>query len=124
MSSLSKLKKEWYKKLKDSGFNDIEKASGSIGRTQLNLKNRNFDQIQATQEYYSMARTFILEHKFNDERELYVWTRHSEGDSERTISSTMQSDGHEPLSRAEIGRKIRRLSNLMKLKYLKTGNNE
>ena len=115
----AKLQKEWYKKLKESGFKDIEKKNGSIGRTQLNLSNRNFDQIQATQEYYSMARTFILEHVFKDNLEKYIWTKHSEGDSERTIVKCMQEDKLETIpSRATVGRIIKKLVKLMKAKYL------
>ncbi len=114
----NKLKKEWYKKLKDSGFNDIEKSTGQIGRTKPNVTNRNSDQISAIQEYYAMARSFLIDHNFVSEFEKIVWEYHSEGLSLRKISETLEKNKISTLQRDAIHAIVKRLEKLMKSKYL------
>lgn len=119
MSTLSKLQKIWYKKLKDSGFSDIEKANGSIGRTKLNLDNRNFDQIEITQQYYSMARSFLIEHHFESELDKVIWEYHIEGISVRNIAKLLSSTDMKIKKKSTVNNIIRRLEQIMKDKYLK-----
>ena len=118
MSSLTKLQKLWYKKLKDEGFEDIEKKDGHIGRTKLNLTNRTFDQIEITQQYYSMARSFILDYSFESEVDKVIWEYHAEGISVRMTSDLLKSVGIIK-KKSTINNVVRKLEKLMKEKYLK-----
>jgi len=88
--SLAKLKKLWYQKLRESGFKDIERKDGTVGRGAPRVDNLNDVQKQAIQDYYSMCRNFLEEHTFDNEVERFIWSLHSEGTSVRDISNQLQ----------------------------------
>lgn len=100
--SFKSLQTEWYKKLKDSGFNDIEQdednltqwSSSKIYRGQNN--GASFEDAmlkrEMTTEYYRLAGQFLHEHVFKNDKEKLIWRLHSEGLSLRDISATLKSN--------------------------------
>ena len=112
------LQDEWYKKAKDSGFQEIEYGDGSI----RNCRPRtitNLDPVlrQAKEEYYIMAYHFLHEHKFKSNLEQVIWEYHTEGISIRNIVKTLAKvDIH--MKRDKVWRIVSKLEKLMKVKYL------
>lgn len=90
------LRDEWYDKLKESGFEDIEdvyhpniplKAWHSLRFISL------YEPIEFEnqQVYYQMAENFSREHNFSRPFERLVWEAHCEGFSEREIAKELDS---------------------------------
>lgn len=97
-----KLQDEWYAKLADSGFNDIEKFVG--GEWVLDIKYsdaaicRNMPDpfIRELQEEYYRTLNHTLQNEnvvFKKEIHRYILTRHSEGAKAKTISEELEEMG-------------------------------
>jgi hypothetical protein len=94
---LEKAQKIWYKKLKDSGFEDVEKDEENlikyssrffncrVGGSPFN-KESSQSFYEAKEEYYRIAGHFLHDNKFKDEFEKKVWDLHSQGISFRDIA--------------------------------------
>lgn len=87
------LQKEWYSKLKDSGFEDIE-------QNELDLKlwsshffkvRHNATLFSAKEEYYRMAGHFLYDYTFSNEHEKQIWALHSTGVSIRGIVDQLKA---------------------------------
>lgn len=97
-------KAKWYKKLKKSGFDDIERDEhrlkvntlDRIGRNTFSRVDYTSDQLSqerltakivhdAKQEYYYKAEHFLNSHKFESEKERVIWEYHANGLSIRDI---------------------------------------
>ena len=106
--SYAELKKVWYKKLRDSGFTDIEEEDGKLKRyssdflklptpdsRKYSLLSDNLKQemiknnFEYTVKYYDMAEQFLSSHKFRRVYERLIWKMHSEGISEQVISNEL-----------------------------------
>jgi hypothetical protein len=102
-----KLKKIWYKKLKDSGFNDIETPSGDLKGGSLNWRFNSAFAVRyshaSRQEYYYLANQFLESHNFESELHRTIWTYHTEGTSTRDIAKILKDAG--------IGKFYKRLKN-------------
>lgn len=93
------LNEKWTKKLKESGFEDIE----TTNKLTENLKtphSRYFfsrytpEQIEETLTYYNNCMTFYWSYKnFKSNREREIWLLHSEGMTKRKIAEVLQSRG-------------------------------
>lgn len=81
-----KLKAKWEKKLKNSGFNDIENADGSL-KAEVDPRTIAYALKDGRSEYYMQATQFLNRFKFSTALERSVWHMHSEGSSFRTIAS-------------------------------------
>lgn len=100
---LTALKKEWYNKLKETGFDDIEHSNGSLKQLHSSkfLSDHNGSaSIEHTQhfnkykaEYYRLATHFLNDHKFESKVEKFIWHLHSEGVSTRDIVSRLSDLG-------------------------------
>jgi len=78
--SFKLLKAKWDKLLKKSGFEDIEKADGSLKSSTDSRTIANALQEKEEREtYYSLAREFLVTHKFEDGIEKQIWEQHCEG---------------------------------------------
>lgn len=83
------LKKQWYAKLKKSGFNDIENDKGLIDYVSAKstlLKKQGPEKIEIAYSFYSAAREMMHKHTFKSSLESTVWAHYSEGDSPRKIA--------------------------------------
>lgn len=116
--SFTKLKAIWDKKLKNSGFRDIEYKDGSLERGAPNLSKQAPVQVEAIEAYYTMARHFILEYDFESELEKTIWCYHSEGLSYRDIAILLKKVKVKKLQKSRIGDTITRLEKEMKRRYL------
>ncbi len=92
------LSKEWAKKLKKSGFEDIETSDGNL-RVYDSYKLFQSgprhcmtpDWIAAKESYYRSAEHFLNRHVFNSPVERKIWALHSEGVSIRNILKVVKS---------------------------------
>jgi SUMO ligase MMS21 Smc5/6 complex component len=117
-----KLLKEWYDKLADSGFEDIEQHEYStmgnftepLGKLKIHP-----DVWQAKADYYTMADCFLNENTFDNELDKVIWTYHVEGISIRNISKTLFEIGlAKTNNKSTVGAIVKRLETKMKLIYL------
>lgn len=120
-SEFERVQDFWYKKLKDSGFNDIEYADGSIAvGLPRSVKWKDEDLRQITQDYYCMAYHFLNSYQFDTELEKIMWEYHSEGLSARDISKLLKQTKVKKISRDRVWVKLKKLENIMKGLYLST----
>jgi hypothetical protein len=88
-----KLQTLWYKKLRDSGFEDIEKSDGSLkDEVDLRTRKKALHDQENRLTYYRMASAFLHEHPFKDDIERAIWEAHSEGLSVRRIAALTKID--------------------------------
>lgn len=87
--SFKALQQKWYRKLKRSGFVDIEapqyqhmKAKEST----WHILNWDPEDAASIQRYYELARQMLHEHPFSSNKEKLVWKCHSEGMSYNAIA--------------------------------------
>jgi phosphopantothenoylcysteine synthetase/decarboxylase len=80
LETYKKLKSRWYKKLRDSGFNDIENEDGSLKaevdpRTVANAMNTKESRV----EYYEKATEFLATYKGFTAEQRKIWSLHCTG---------------------------------------------
>lgn len=89
-----KLQKKWYAKLKKSGFEDAESDEYNLKVwSSVFFAHRSISQIQAKQAYYQMATNFLVDYKFENERDKIIWEYHSNGMSVRDIGKVLRKVG-------------------------------
>lgn len=88
-----KLKAKWYKKLADSGFEDIERPDGSL-KTEVDYRSmdgtRGDGLEDGRQEYYEIAQDYLNRGKFATLLDYTVWKLHAEGVSYRDIGNELK----------------------------------
>jgi hypothetical protein len=92
--SFKALQKEWYTKLKESGFVDIEDSKGGLKIYSQKLAAKNSQTMSnrwlATREYYYQAEHFANNYKeFESELHQSIWTYHSGGLGSREIVTAL-----------------------------------
>lgn len=89
-----KLQSEWTKKLKKSGFEDIEDSKGKLLQYSASHVNHRIAPVkwETKSEYYRLAEHFFHEHKFKS-LEQSIWELHYAGDSIRTIVKKLKDKG-------------------------------
>ena len=86
-----KLKDKWYKKLKDSGFEDVEQDEERLKSwSSVFFIRHTVDEWQAKATYYQMATNFLEEYKFENEIERVIWSYHAHGMGVREIADTLR----------------------------------
>jgi hypothetical protein len=123
------LKAEWDKRLKDSGFEDVEDSRGNLKSwsSSMYLAGKNNDasfedvilQNQAKEQYYRLAGQFLFEHHFKNEQEKLIWKLHSEDTSIRDIVEILKKRGNHVYKR-KVHEIINNLCDIM----LNRGKNE
>jgi len=109
----------WYKKLKDSGFEDIEQPGGSINiGAPRSIHFQEEDLRQITQDYYCMAYHFLNSYEFDSELERVIWDYHTNGLSNRAIGKLLKQTKISKISRDMVWKIVSRLENIMKGLYL------
>lgn len=123
------LRDEWYKKLEQEGFDDIESnyksEKGSREHQLLHVwESLYFKQsavaqrFYATETYYTLCRQFSHEYPFQNSLDQKVWELHSEGSSLREIAKNLKAEGY-LVNKDKVNEIVRQLVNIMKSK----GNN-
>ncbi len=90
------LKKEWYDKLKENGFEDIEHLDNSLARYEsYHHAERYNDDIKRDAKiyYYDKAEKFYQNYKFSSEKDKTIWKFHKEGISVRNIVKQLDAVG-------------------------------
>jgi 23S rRNA A2030 N6-methylase RlmJ len=113
-----KLRDKWYKRLKDSGFVDIENKNGELLTSHADYfryrqKMLGSTTFEVKEEYYRLARQFLSDHKFADKREMLIWEYHSEGKSIREIVRRLKARGHTAYKDL-VSNTVKELSQLMR----------
>ena len=90
-----KLHRDWAKKLKKSGFEDIERKEGVLKTSSMeNVRNLyTVEQFNIKEEYYRLAGQFLHEYKFKTQVDKRIWELHSEGVSVRNIIKKLKHRG-------------------------------
>ena len=85
--AFKKLASVWNKKLKDSGFVDIEDKNGRLKLWTSHYFRTRYtpSSFAARQEYYRMAGQFLHTHVFDSPAEKELWRLHSDGLAAITI---------------------------------------
>ncbi len=118
-SNYRELKKKWYAKLKNSGFEDIERNEDLLKRPS-SVVFGDYRKIAfgiAKFEYYQMAARFLNEHDFKNNRERIIWEYHANGISIRNIVKLLKKVRIKTYRRA-VWNIITRLRATMKDQYM------
>lgn len=87
---LNQLKTVWYRKLKQSGFKDIERDEDTLKSwSSIFQYQKPGNNAQSKEEYYRYATHFLEEHNFETELQRIIWEYHSNGLSMRNIAKTL-----------------------------------
>lgn len=114
-SKLKKLQQKWYKKLKDSGFEDIENTSHpdrppirwhahDIRRMCTKLRK---EEVTSRIRYFELATIFLNDHVFETSKEKLIWSLHANGDSYSETAKKVR------MSKSSIGNVVARLRKVM-----------
>lgn len=114
----NKLQNIWYKKLKESGFHDIENNDESLDKNGLLTSARFNDRMSPDtyknkEMYYQLAGQFLHENIFPTKLHKTIWELHAEGLSGRDISEKIGV-----LKKTEIYKTINTLKEQMLKKYI------
>lgn len=121
--SLKELKEIWYKKLKKSGFHDIEKSEDHLhewhSKRFLGIPKEVF---KAKVDYYTMAERFLNDYPFETNMDKLVWEYHSQGVAVREIAQLLKKVGVKSIkiSKSTIWLMVKRLRNSMYSMYSTT----
>lgn len=115
----TKTQKLWAKKLKDSGFVDIEYPGGTLRSTSpQSFKNKSLIAFETTREYYILAEHFLHEYQFKTELERVIWEYHANGLSVRDISDTLKKVKISKLKRTAVWEILKRLDAELRTRYI------
>jgi hypothetical protein len=121
-ANFKQIQDEWYKKLKDEGFVDIEnsitladgkKGYENSGRSGPNLKNKTSEQFQATLLYYQNCRSFLTNHDFTCEIDKFIWSLYAEGEPYRKISEELKNQKNIKLNKDSVRKIVKELEKTM-----------
>lgn len=93
---LINLQNEWYEKLKNDGFDDIETRRGALKKFHSKRFRSATDPysdpeyLKSKQNYYIRATQFITFFKFESDLEKEIWTLHADGKSFRVIALSIR----------------------------------
>lgn len=115
---LKKLQQEWYKRLEDEGFEDIEQDEEHLKVWHGHSFSNKFspDLFEAKTEYYQAAGRFLHEYAFSDETEKTIWEQHANGISIRNIVKTLTKQGVKTYKR-KVDETVQRLRKEMKTSW-------
>ncbi len=112
------LKSTWDKKLKDSGFDDLEPREGQLKTWSTKFINLRYDKAayEAKETYYRMAGKFLYDYNFANTREKKIWELHAQAVSIRHIIKVLKSQQYAAY-RDIVHATIRRLAKVMVKMY-------
>jgi len=113
------LRKLWMKKLKDSGFKDIERHHSEYRLVQeyddIRLR-KHFRSMDSVDYYYSEAMEFLEFHSFKDETDREIWEGHVQGMTARETLRMITR--RKPLSRRGVLKRLKQMKDVFK-EYLR-----
>lgn len=113
-----KLDKKWKQKLEAAGFDDIEVGDHFLKRPILRISEL---YCPHSENYYSLARSFLLTFQFTNQIDKKIWELHSKGLSLREIEAELASKklcrlyktGAKSYKKSQINVIIKRLQTVM-----------
>lgn len=111
------LKNKWYKKLKQSGFDDIENKNGDLKKYEATYWKRKAQyttesQMQtgeAKETYFRLAGHFLHDFSFESVEDKEIWKRHSAGETIDAISATTKSVSRYKIYKIIVGLRTKML---------------
>lgn len=86
--SYKELRKIWYKKLADEGFNDIEWGSPDSGYLTWTPKPNSADEMRERQTYYRMCERYLQNYQYLRGKDRFIWKLHCKGCTYKEITDT------------------------------------
>lgn len=116
----SRLREIWYKKLKKSGFKDIEQDEDNLKVWTIGFFKKQPKEVwEAKRAYYHMADSFLHDYKFETELEKIIWEYHANGLGCRAIATTLKKVKIvKRTNRTAVWEIIKRLRTIMKKMYM------
>lgn len=120
-----KLRAEWYEKLQESGFSDIESDDFNLKNWSSKLSRKHtVEQWQAKEAYYSMASNFLNDYQFEAELDKVIWEYHANAISIRNIVELLKSANISKPYRDGVFTTIKRLKETMRDLYAPKPNDD
>jgi len=112
------LKAKWYKKLKDSGFEDAEYDDNTlrVWHSYRFIDKHEPLTAETKEEYYRMSGHFLNEYKFQDKTDKFIWSKHSAGVGVREIARLLIRKGYK-IKKSSVHLIVSRLEEEMYKKY-------
>ena len=109
-AKFKKLNAEWQKKLKASGFEDLEDPENPDEPIPHHIKTRlpRFKKGEETRDYYDQCLHYLEYGTFDSMRQKAMWTMHCHGESLQEIATSRL------ISKSTVQYHIRRVRNRMK----------
>lgn len=113
------LQEKWYKKLKSSGYEDIEQDENNLKEwDSYAFKSRYNKHLFSSKEaYYQLAGQFLHTYEFMCARDKLIWELHSEGHSITQISEKLRKKHYKRYYRTGIHVIIQGLTKEMLRQY-------
>ena len=114
------LQEKWYKKLKDTGFNDIESDENTLKRWEGHAFVKSRYQVatfESKQKYFALAGQFLNECKFETRKHKIIWEMHCDGKSTREIEKELKRRKIVNPSRDVVNKIVRKIAKEMLQKY-------
>ncbi len=125
-SKLRPLQKEWYAKLKEDGFVDIEEDPVNFNNAYLkHVKRKTYQNNEtyreAIKEYYYICYQFLHEYPFETEVHRAIWEAYADGATMREIANLLNSDpSKKGYKKSHVHNIVKALETLMRKRYINT----
>lgn len=110
------LQEKWYKKLKKSGFEDVETPDGKLKEWDSNFFRQQYDgiKVKAKERYYQLAGQFLHSHRFKNRLHRKIFKLHSQGFNKVEILKLINTeDRQDKLSLQNVRTILKHLINKM-----------
>lgn len=105
---------EWNKKLKESGFKDIEGPENTlVYYSSYPLLKWGAVRYVARESYFQLAGQFLHDFRFKSELDRLIWECHSDGQTVREIAAKLKDRYNLKVGRDKVNLTVRRLSKVM-----------
>lgn len=116
-SQFKALQKDWYQRLKESGFEDIEDTDSPLEllktwHSMYFQKRHTPESFELNQEYFNIATGYFNETEI-EPYELKIWTHYTNGLTVRAIAEKMNQQGYRT-NKDSVNRTIQYLVEIMK----------
>jgi hypothetical protein len=90
LSGIRELQAEWYKKLKESGFEDIEYRDGQL-KAETKRGKQFIEMRESSYDFYDIASSFLEKGEFDHELDRKIWELFCDGISIRNSAKTLHT---------------------------------
>ncbi len=120
-----KLQAQWYKKLEEDGFKDIEQADGKLKTWSSRFVHDRVQELGEEREpYYALCTQFLNEHLFDNRFEQIIWEYHTNGLSSKEIAKVFEKAKVYKTNYQTVWLITKKLEKIMKKLYLPSWHHE